>query len=272
LNGAQILEMSKLFWLSAVPLAALAALAGRFMRRAAPRPGMRTVLRDPALAAMVSLALMPVVLMVVSALLQPSMLDRYGIVAAIAWAPLVALALTSLAATARVAAAGALALVLFINGQRLIAARSEFAADVAALSGAFEAAKSRQVPLVFWGLHSIYPVAGPERLRDVPSPARYLDLPDSTLESLFPGDAMEPVRKKYRLDRDQARGHARTYGFPVLATQTQLDTTARFLLIAVEGSLPGGYKRPEAFGRAVFPAHRVLRVDGMLSLFERASR
>jgi hypothetical protein len=51
-----------------------------------------------------------------------------------------------------------------------------------------------------------------------------------------------------------------------------LDTTARFLLIAVEGSLPGGYKRPEAFGRAVFPAHRVLRVDGMLSLFERASR
>ena len=272
LNGAQILEMSKLFWLAAVPLAALIALAGRLMRRAAPEPAIRIVLREPAIAAMASLALMPVVLMVLSALVQPSMLDRYGIVAAIAWAPLVALALTSLTTMARVAAGGALTLVLLLNVQRLIATRSDFAADVAALSGAFEAAKSRQVPVVFWGLHSIYPVAGPVRQRTEASPARYLDLPDSTLTTLFPGEAMEPVRKKYRLDRDQARGHARTYGFPVLATQTQLDTTPRFLLLAAEGSLPGGYKRPDAFGRAVFPAHRVSPINGMLSLFERAPR
>jgi hypothetical protein len=82
---------------------------------------------------------------------------------------------------------------------------------------------------------------------------------------------MEPVRKKYRLDRDQARGHARTYGFPVLATQAQLDSTPAFLLLAGAMSLPGGYKRPEAFGRALFPRHRVTRVDSMLSLFERVS-
>jgi hypothetical protein len=272
LNGAQVLEMSKLFWLAAVPLSALVVLVGRHIRRAPPEPRVRTALREPATAAMVSLALMPVALMVLSAMVQPSMLDRYGIVAALAWAPLAALALTSITTTARIAAAGALALVLLLNVERLIAARSAFATDVAAMSGAFDAAKSRHLPVVFWGLHSIYPVAGPVRQRTAASPARYLDLPDSTLTALFPGEAMEPVRKKYRLDRDQARGHARTYGFPVLVTQTQLDTTPRFLLIAAEGSLPGGYKRPEVFGQALFPAHRVSRIDGMLSLFERASR
>jgi hypothetical protein len=220
---------------------------------------------------MAALALMPVALIAISAVLQPSMLDRYGIVAVIAWAPLVAMATTSLQPIARAASAAALILVLFQNGQRVIAARREFAADVGAASRVFEGAKTRRVPIVFWGLHSIYPVAGPPRQRTSDTVARYLDLPDSSLAALFPGADMEPVRKKYRLDRDQARGHARTYGFPVLATQAQLDSTPAFLLLAGAMSLPGGYKRPEAFGRALFPRHRVTRVDSMLSLFERVS-
>ena len=134
---------------------------------------------------------------------------------------------------------------------------------------AFEEAKALHVPIVFWGLHQIYPVAGPQR-----SPttlARYLDLPDSTLATLFPSDAMAPVRKKYRLDRDQARGHARTYHFPILATQAQLDSTPRFVLLATEATLPGGYKRAELFGRALFPRHHVVRLSNRVSLFERAT-
>jgi hypothetical protein len=119
-------------------------------------------------------------------------------------------------------------------------------------------------------LHNIYPVAGPER--SPASPARYLDLSDSTLAALFPADAMAPVRKKYRLDRDQARGHARTYGFPILATPATLDSVPRFVLLAAEMSLPGGYKQPAAFGRALLPNHRVVRVSETLSLFERAPR
>ena len=34
-------------------------------------------------------------------------------------------------------------------------------------------------------------------------------------------------------------------------------------------SLPGGYKSPALFARAVFPQHRATRIDSILSLFER---
>lgn len=272
LNGAQIVDMARLFWLTAVPVAAALLLLARTLHNPELRPQLRASLRDPGLAALSALALMPVVLILVSALLQPAMLDRYGIVTVLAWAPAVALALRSMAGAARAAGVMALVLVMVLNAQRVIKERQDFADSVAAARVSFLEAKSRQVPIVFWGLHSIYPVAGPVSERAPGALARYLDLPDSSFAALFPGDAMEPVRKKYRLDRDQARGHARTYGFPVLATQAQLDSTPRFLLLAGELSLPGGYKRPESFGRALFPEHRVSRLNGTLSLFERPAR
>jgi hypothetical protein len=272
LDIGQVSEMAKLFWLGVVPVVAALLLLARTLRRPALRESIRAPLRDPALAAMLALALMPVVLIVISALVQPSMLDRYAIVTVIAWAPLVAFAMSAMGAAARVGAVIALVLVMVLNGQRALKARQDFADGVTAAAGAFKEAKSKGLPIVFWGLHSIYPVAGRLSERSNNALARYLDLPDSSLLALFPGDAMEPVRKKYRLDRDQARGHARTYGFPVLATQAQLDSTDRFILLAGDFSLPGGYKRPESFGRALFPAHRVSRVNGMLSLFEREAR
>ena len=272
LNGGQIVALAKLFWIAAVPVAALVVLLGRAARNAPTVPPMRAAFRDPSLAALLSLAAMPVGLVLVSVVLHPSMLDRYAIVAVLAWAPLVALALTSLNLMARAAALGGLFLLLILTGSRSISARQEFAADVTAGMTAFEEGRSRALPVVFWGLHSVYRVAPPvPPSPGVPAGARYLDLSDSAFVALFPGDAMEPVRKKYRSDRDLARGHARTYGFPVLATPAQLDSMPRFLLLAGELSLPGGYKRPEVFGRALFPRHRVSRVGDMLSLFERES-
>jgi hypothetical protein len=272
LNGDQIAEFARLFWIAAVPVVAAIVVLGRTFRNETADPSLSSVLRDPSMAGMLSLSLMPLLLMVISALLQPSMLDRYGIVSILAWAPVVALALASVGGLVRVACVAGLVFVMLLNGQRVVTSRRDFAADVAAMRGAYDEAKSRQLPIVFWGLHSIYPVAGPISQRTPRALARYLDLPDSSLAALFPGDAMEPVRRKYRLDRDQARGHARTYGFPVLATQAQLESTPRFLLIAGEASLPGGYKRPETFGRALFPEHRVSRVNEMISLFELPAR
>jgi hypothetical protein len=120
---------------------------------------------------------------------------------------------------------------------------------------------------VFTSLHVIYPTTGVQRSNQMP--ARYLDLPDSTIAALFPAPGMEPIRKKIRLDRDQARGHARTYRFPILASQAQLDTTPRFFLLATDVSLPGGYKDATLYGRALFPKHHVRRVNELLSIFER---
>jgi hypothetical protein len=267
LNAAQVMEMAGVFWIAAIPLIAAAVVLLVAVRARAERPGQVAVLSEPSMVALWSLALMPVVLIMVSVVLQPSMVTRYAIVAVLAWAPLVALAITSLSRLVQSAAVAALVVLAVLGVQRVIIEKREFAAVVASNSTVFERAKAMQLPIVFWGLHNIYPVAGPQR-----SPrtlARYLDLPDSSITALFPSDAMGPVRKKYRLDRDQARGHARTYGFPILATQAQLDSSPRFLLLAADLTLPGGYKRPETFGRALFPRHRVVRINETLSLFER---
>lgn len=268
LSGAQLLEIARLFWLAAVPIAAVVLLLGDVVRRRSVRDDVRDAVRAPDTGPMLCLGLMPLVLIVVSLLLQPAMLGRYGIAAVAAWGPLVAIALTLAGPVVRVAGAAGLAMILLINGARAGAERREFAHRVGRDAAAFEAAKARGLPIVFWGLHSIYPVAGPQR-----SPgtlARYLDLPDSTITALFPADAMEPVRRKYLLDRDQARGHARTYGFPRLAPKATLDSATAFLLLVEPLALPGGYKRPEAFGRALFPAHRVTRVSELVTLFERS--
>jgi hypothetical protein len=178
-----------------------------------------------------------------------------------------AVAAVSLSRLAQSAVLVFAAVMLGLGVQRTIDSRQEFADLVAALSSAFAQAKTAQLPIVFTSLHIVYPVAGPERSPE--SRVRYLDLPDSTVTALFPADAMEPIRKKLRLDRDQARGHARAYGFPILGTQAQLDSTQRFFLLATDVSLPGGYKDAKVYGRALFPGHRVTRLNQFLSVFER---
>lgn len=269
LNMWQVREMAGLFWFStATIIAGTLLLVGALRDDPAPVP-LKTYFVDPSLAALTSLAAMPLAMMVVSKLLQPSMVPRYAIVAALAWGPLMAMAAASLGRAARFAVAMLAAVLLAVGVQRTIADKQEFADLFAAIGSAFAEAKAAQLPIAFTSLHIAYPVAGPER--SPRSPVRYLDLPDSTIAALFPAEGMEPVRKKLRLDRDQARGHARAYGFPILGTQAQLDTTRRFFLLATDVSLPGGYKDAKVYGGALFPRHRVTRLNEFLSLFERTN-
>src|SRR5204863_63949 len=174
----QVAEMARYFWIATVPVVALALL---LLDRFAPsRPYLLTPPpAPPDLAALLSLALMPVVLMLVSITLQPSMVTRYAIVATLAWAPLVAMAVASLGPRLQDACVAALALLLVAVAQRSVAEKRDYADGVRANAAAFEKAKTMNVPVVFLGLHSIYPVAGPER--SPTSLARDLDLPDSTI-------------------------------------------------------------------------------------------
>jgi hypothetical protein len=276
LSGQQVMEMAWLFWLAPPIVLAVVLLLAQSLRDVPPPAPAGTsspshsltLFRSPDLAALTSLALMPVVLIVLSVVLQPSMVPRYGIVAALAWAPLIALAVASVGRVARVAVLALLVTMLCLGAQRTIAEKQEFADLFAVLRTAYEQAKGARLPIVFTSMHIIYPTAGLQRSDSMP--ARYLDLPDSTIAALFPEPGMEPIRKKIRLDRDQARGHARTYRFPILATQAQLDTTRRFFLLATDISLPGGYKSAELYGRALFPRHQVRRLNSVLSIFERA--
>jgi hypothetical protein len=278
LEFSQVSAMSKLFWFRLVPLGALVLLFREVLQpRSAPQAGvisqgvagpmLRAAARDRGLIALGALVLMPVVLIVVSVTIQPSMVDRYALVTVLAWAPLVAAATESLGRYARGAMVALLLTVLAASTRDIIGAKQDYATSVHANQAVFEEAKAMNIPILFQYMHLVFPVAGPQRSPE--TLARFLDIPDSTLLALYPSPRVEWLRRQFRLERSQARLHARIYGFPILATQAQLDTTPRFLLLATDLQLPGGYKQAEKWGLAVFPRHKVTRLNGVLSLFER---
>ena len=270
LSGAQIGVMIRLFFLTTVPVLAVILLLIDGLRDTSDRPtvtaSIRGALRDPGLAALVSLALMPLTLIVISVLLQPSMLDRYGIVTVLAWAPVVALAVDSLGRVARVVAMVCLIVLVSLGVRRSIAERSGFARNVAANRAAFAGARSMNLPIVFQSLHVIYPVAGEQRSQRL---ALFLELPDSTIAAMVPQPKLEWVRRTLRIERDIARSHARVYQFPVMVTQAHLDSTPRFMFIASDESLPPLYKSVDLFAEKVFPHHRLSRLSPTLALLTR---
>lgn len=271
LHWAQISAMLRLYW-AGIPVILALILVWRDGLRPdglwpAMRARMKSVFSDPAYAALLSLALMPVVLIVVSVVVQPSMVDRYGIVSVLAWAPLVAFAVDSLPREARAAVGATMFGIAMYFGVKTVQDKREYAEKIHASQRVFEEARAMHVPVVFQYMHLIYPVAGPQRSPTLE--ARFLDIPDSTLHALYPSDRLEWLRRQFRLERSQARLHANIYGFPILATQAQLENTPRFLLLATDLQLPGGYKQANKWGAAVFPNHEVVRLNDVLTLFVR---
>ena len=271
LSTRQIADMSRLYWMAPAPILAAILLLRHGPRgdatHVAPGTQLRRALTDPSIAALLALGAMPVVLIVLSVVLQPAMVDRYAMVAALAWGPLVALAVDSLDRLARAAVVAFLVALAWSAAQAIVGEKRAYAERVAANASAFHDAQRYRLPIVFQSLHEMYPVAGPEYPHA--SLARFLDLPDSSLRALYPSDRLEWLRKRFRLDRDQGRYHAGIYGFPVMATQAELDTTSRFILLATDLALPGGYKQVNKWGAAVFPHHDVVRLNDVLTLFVR---
>jgi hypothetical protein len=270
LSAAQIGVIVRLFFLTTVPVVAVILLLVDGLRETGERPSVgssiRSALRDPGVAALASLALMPVTLIVVSVVLQPSMLDRYAIVTVVAWAPFVALAVETLGRTARRVAIAVLVILVALAARRSIAERRGFAKNVAANRAAFAGARALNLPIVFQSLHVVYPVAGEQRSERF---ALFLELPDSTIAAMVPQPKLEWVRRTLRIERDIARSHARVYQFPVMVTQAQLDSTRRFVLIASDESLPPLYKSVDLFTERVFPHHRLSRLSPTLALLTR---
>src|SRR5207302_222627 len=155
---------------------------------------------------------------------------------------------------------------LCLGVQRSIEERRGFAKNVAANRAAFEVAKTMNLPIVFQSLHVIYPVAGERRAE---RSALFLDIPDSTIASMVPQPKLEWLRRTLRVERDIARSHARVYAFPVMVTQSTLDSTPRFLFVASDESLPRLYKSVVLFTSKVFPHHGMVRLSPTLALLER---
>lgn len=274
---SQIEPFARLYWTALVPALALLALVVALLARARFRSDdaaatfLGAAAEDASLIALVALALMPLALAVMSILGQPSMWPRYGIVAVLAWAPLVALT-AQLAGVWPARAMIALTLSLwFINYTREAQYKRAFAVGVERLLASVRQAQSLGVPVVFQSMHAMYAAASADW--DHRSSTSFLELPDSTLDAIFPrGGRFEALHKALRVERDVARVHSRRFGFPRLSAQAALDSLSRFVLVASDDNLPPGYAGVEGIALAVFPRHRLARLAPGLLLFERAAR
>lgn len=261
----QLWDMARVFYVAVVPLAAAAILA--VARFALPRRAPRRV--DAGVAALASLALMPVAMLIVSWVLQPSLLDRYATVAALAWAPLVAAAVATVPARLAWLALPALLAVGAVNYRRAIGGVERYAREFARGLEAYRAALDQTtLPIVFQSRHVQFPLVaehpqGKER-------TVFLFLPDSTLDRMFPpASHLRLVGPFVRFEREAAVLHERVYGYPHVRTPSQLDSLPSFLLVGSDASLPPGYKNVQRFVAAVFPGYQTARIHQDVALVRR---
>jgi hypothetical protein len=271
----QLRALARQFWTARVPLLAaavlvLGVLAGRRLRSTRPVTVVAgESFRDAGIAALAALALVPLAMTFLSLLGQPSMLFRYNIATALAWAPFMALAMDVAGRwPARVARLALVAFwyVTFVNVrfEKIV-----FAGDVQEHEDAVRLARAQHVPTVFLSVHAWYPVW--HRDRSLGDSAGFLEMSDATMQRMFrPGTTNEMYNRGLVLDRDVVRVHASRFGVPRLVQESVLDTTPRFVLIASWAHLPVGFRSIERFGQSVFPDHAITRLDLNSALFVRA--
>ena len=272
LSTRQLAATADIFWTAMVPALAVVVLvvASTFGAR---RDGAYTfgeiagnTTREPSLMALAALALLPLALAVLSLMGQSSVFPRYAIPAALAWAPLVGLALETAGRWTTRAFVALLVALWIVNFVRLSQHYENFAVRTRQQEAEWRNAQRSGIPVVFQSMHTLYAVAAHDWPRR--SPANFLELSDSTFAQLFPAGVVYQVNKTFIIERDIARLHARRFGFPTLVQKPALDATARFLLLLDETEFPRGYS-PEAFARAVFPHHQSRQVSSSLWLFQR---
>ena len=270
----QLTFLSREFWTGSVPLLAVALAtvsAVVHVARGGKRSidGIRAPARDAGVLALLGLALMPLALAVISLLGQPSMLQRYAIVTALAWAPLVAWACLIAGRWATGVACLALVWLWFGVYVRETNVKLAFERTVAREQHIYAQAQSTGLPVVVQSMHVLFSLIGSAPRA---SPALFLTLPDSAFASLW--DDATPIGQANRglvLERDLARVHSARWRFPRLVTPGALDTAHRFLLIAPEARRPAGFSSIQDFAAKVFPHHRIKRLLPDLFLLERSA-
>lgn len=274
----QLTWLLREFWTGAVPLLAAALLgAGAVVRtvrgnardRTRPLEMVRVPIRDAGVLALFALSLLPLVLALISVLGQPSMLPRYAVVSALAWAPFAATA--CLIAGRWATRALCLVLAWFWLGAyvRETRAKMAFGRMVAREQRQYEQARRTGLPVVMQSMHVMYPLIGSAPRE---SPAMFLALSDSAFRALWEDTTrVGQANRGAVLERDLARVHSARWGFPRLVTPGALDTADRFLLIASEGRRPAGFASMEQYAARVFPQRRIKRLLPDLYLLERTA-
>lgn len=258
LNVTQVKVFMQAFLLRLPVLMALALILIAAFRAPGQRPDVMSVLRDPPMAAMIGTGLMTLALIVISAVLNPVMVPRYAIASVLFAAPIVALAAESIKPYLRVLLTAVFVLLLVRRMEREIINARYFSQTTDLYAELVAQLKPQNVPIVFQSYFMMYPVDGQARRQ---SAIRVLDLPDSTIRSIFPASPDYESRiARMRLDRNQARLHNRVFGFPIPATKALLDTTKVFYLMGPE---------MQELGQMLFPNHRNARLHELVTVFQR---
>jgi hypothetical protein len=269
----QLRAIAYQFWIAKVPLLFAAALVVGIVlswKKVVSRSVLsiaRHAIGDAGIAALAALSVVPLALVGVTLLGQPSMLPRYNIATALAWGPFVALSMELLGRWPARVARLVLVAYWFAAFVTVTFEKVVFEGDVHEAELALQRVPDA-LPVVFQSVHTWYPVWARDRSRA--ASLGFLELSDATFRKLFrPGTQIELYNRGLVLDRGIVRAHAQRFGIPKLVPQTTLDTTPRFVLVAAAAHLPFGYRSIERFSRAVFPNHRVTLIDPTSALLER---
>ena len=274
LNISQAMQMAQLYWIRAPILIALALLlidrlAPRLMGRSHPCAPVSSALREPGIAALLAAVLMPVVLMVITLMLEPVMVPRYAILAAVAAPLLVAMAFETIGRVVRVSIAIVFAgMVMGFLDREFRQVR--FSEQVL---GEYDAALREghrldpSLPLVFQSYFILYPIDGNARRESV---ARVMEIPDAALDLMYPDTALAAEKRRLKTDRMMVRLHEEGFGFPRVITVDSLRASPRFALLARDAELPQGHRNSVALGATLFPEHKGTRLSHLVTLFERA--
>jgi hypothetical protein len=273
LSASQLLQMAQLFLLR-LPLviAVILLLSDRAMparfRHVGPRTSLVDVLREPGLAAMLATILMPLVLVAVSIVVAPVMVPRYAVVSLLAAAPVIALGLQVIGRVGYgvVVAVFAAWVIGFVDKELRYAQYTD--ALTAEHRKQFDEVRTRfpAIPIVFHSYFTLYPVDGMSRQQSV---ARVMDLPDSTIASLYPDVSQSEDKRRMTVNRDAVRLHQQIFQFPRTVSQAQMDSMPRFFLFSTDDDLPFGHQNAITLGGRLFPRHRAQRLSGIITLFDR---
>lgn len=238
---------------------------------------LRGVGREPSMTGLVATLLMPVLMMVMS-LRLPMMLERYSVLAAFGWAPLLAVALHALDTPAASSGARAFTWVsrgIVVTGLVWLASfrvvsrideASAFTRSVAAARSSLAEACAFKLPVIFVMRHVLYSSTDGFSSTPAGCDVRYMTMSDDMLARLY-GAGSDKARF-FRFEKAMASIHESRYRAPGISPVPLVDTMPRFVLFGWE-SLPAGYGSTEQLVRVAFPGRSWSRPHQDFAILEK---
>ena len=222
-----------------------------------PSPDTRTP--SAATTALVALAFVPLVILVFSIVVQPSMIARYMIPAVLLWAPVIAWGVDRMPERTRLGAVMLLGLGSAASLRGVVATSRESVFELRGDSAAVAPLLQDGKTVVVSSRHVLYKLA-----TSFPPDARlrFFDFDNDETKRLFGNDAFTSRRpNEYIIERDVARIHHSVHGFPSLVSSAELRSVPEFYVFHDNA-------RTSDIVRQMMPMKSVIRIGPKIQKFE----